>query len=61
MHGGTCAAPGMLVHELATIEDGISVTTLDTGLGDLRAGAFAVVVAKSRTQPDARVACGELG
>jgi hypothetical protein len=61
MHEGTSAAPGTLAHELATIEDGISVTTLDTPLGDLRAGAFVVVVAKSRRQPDAPVACGELG
>jgi len=61
MHEGTCAVPGTVVHELATIEDGISVTTLDEPLGDLRAGGLAIVVAKSRRQPDALVACGELG
>ena len=58
---GTCAEPGGLAHELATIEDGISVTTVAAPLGDLRAAAYAIVVAKSRKQPDAPVACGQLG
>jgi len=56
---GTCASPGASVHELATIEDGISVTTVDSPLADLRGKA--VVVAKSRKQPDVRVACGAIG
>jgi hypothetical protein len=58
---GTCADPGTLAYELATIEDGISVTTLDVELGALREGGYAVVVAKSRARPDERVACGQIG
>ena len=54
---GTCAKPGAAEYELATIEDGISVTTLDASLDDLR-GGYVVTVAKSRKQPDVLVACG---
>jgi hypothetical protein len=36
------------------------VTTVAAPLGNLRAGPYAIVVAKSRRQPDLRVACGEI-
>jgi hypothetical protein len=57
---GTCAKPGAAEHELATIEDGISVTTVDASLDDLRSGGYVVTVAKSRKQPDVLVACGAI-
>jgi hypothetical protein len=57
---GTCAKPGAAEHELATIEDGISVTTVDASLDDLRSGGYVVTVSKSRTQPDVLVACGAI-
>ena len=58
LHTGTCDALGEVAHELPTIEDGISVATLDIPPGEVR-GAFSV--AESRAQPDAQVACGEAG
>ncbi len=56
---GTCAKPGEAAYELATIEDGISVSTVDAALDDLR-GGYVVTVAKSRKQPDVLVACGAI-
>jgi hypothetical protein len=56
---GTCAQPDDAAYELATIEDGISVTTVDASLDDLRAG-YVVTVSKSRKQPDVLVACGAI-
>jgi hypothetical protein len=56
---GTCAKPGDAAYELATIEDGISVTTVDASLDDLR-GGYVVTVSKSRKQPDVLVACGAI-
>ena len=56
---GTCAKPGDAAYELATVEDGISVTTVDASLDDLR-GGYVVTVAESRKQPDVVVACGAI-
>jgi hypothetical protein len=61
VYRGTCADRGEQAYELATIEDGISVTTLDVPLADLQGGGYAVDVAESRAKPDVRVACGEIG
>jgi hypothetical protein len=60
IHRGTCAdleaEPAV---PLATIEDGISVTTIELGLDELQAGGYAVDVHESETK-DAVVACGEI-
>ena len=58
VYTGTCDALGDVAHELPTIEDGISVATLDVPPGDVRG---AVSVAESRDKPEVQVACGEAG
>ena len=61
VYRGTGAELGEAVFELAIIEDGISVTTIDASLADLRGAPHAVGVAESRAKPDVHVACGEIG
>ena len=47
---GTCPEPtGEPVHELNTLQDGVSETTLDTTIAELQAGGHVVVVRKSPT------------
>jgi hypothetical protein len=58
IYAGTCDALGEVAHELPTIEDGISVATLELEVADL---SGAVSVAESRAKPDVQVACGEIG
>ena len=61
VYRGTCADLGEQAYELAIIEDGISVTTIDASLADLQAAPHAVGVAESGAKPDVHVACGEIG
>jgi hypothetical protein len=58
IYAGTCDSLGDVAYELPTIEDGISVATLDLEVAELRG---AISVSESRAKPDEQVACGEIG
>jgi hypothetical protein len=61
VHVGPCAKLDPVPkYPLASLVDGVSVTTLDVPIADLTAGTFAVNVHKSVDEIKTYVACGDL-
>jgi 3-oxoadipate enol-lactonase len=61
IHEGTCAILGPVAFALTDVAGGVSHTVLDgVPASDLQTGNFAVAVQKSRDEPDAFVACGDI-
>ncbi|MCJ7831636.1 MAG: nuclear transport factor 2 family protein [Dehalococcoidia bacterium] len=60
IHQGTCAHLGAVAFSLQDIGGGKSLNAIDVSIGDLQTGNYAVAVQKSRDEPDAYVACGDI-
>lgn len=62
IHKGSCAKlDPMPAYGLTDVKDGMSTSTVDAKLDDLRDGAFAINVHKSAAEVQTYVACGDVG
>lgn len=62
IHKGSCAdLDATPEFALADVKDGMSTSTVDAKLDDLRDGAFAINVHKSAAEVETYVACGDVG
>jgi hypothetical protein len=59
IHQGSCAHLGAVAFSLQDIGGGKSLNAIETSIGDLQTGNYAVAVQKSRDEPD-YVACGDI-
>jgi hypothetical protein len=60
IYEGTCAELGEVTEELENIEDGESVTTIDSTLGDIMTGEYAIAVGASEDDAETHVMCGNI-
>jgi hypothetical protein len=61
IHAGACPNPGAIAYPLTSPKNGISVTTLDTTLEELKAaGPLAINVHESVGNATVYVACGDI-
>jgi len=61
IHTGSCPTPGAVIYPLENVENGMSVTMLDTSLASLQAQMpLAVNVHKSANEAGTYYACGDL-
>jgi hypothetical protein len=60
IYEGTCAELGEVSEELENIEEGQSVTTIDSTLGDIMTGEYAIAVGASEDDAETHVMCGNI-
>ena len=60
IHSGACANPGVVVHPLADLAEGISATEVGAPLDGLLMGNFAIALHPSAAGLSTHTACGEI-